>query len=70
MLMDRMGFTADYKPYHSMVQQHPRYFGRGRRFVLLFKRTHAAGAMSFAELRDSGDMVTRAWTADKDRWGV
>ena len=60
-ILDRLGFTPDYRPYHRLAKQHGKYFGRGRRFAMAFRRTHAAGAMSFAELRESGEMKVISW---------
>jgi len=70
-IMDRLGFTADYAPYDRMVHQHPRYFSRGRRYAMLFRRTHAAKPMSFADLQRSGMLESQAWdTLGSDRIGA
>lgn len=61
-IMHRLGFTADYGPYRTLCQTHPKYFGRGRRFAMLFRRSHDAVPMSFADLRESGMLVSRTWS--------
>lgn len=70
-IMERLGFTSDYAPYDRMRTQHPRYFGRGRRYAMLFRRTHVSRPMSFADLRQSGQLESRSWAdMSKDRYGA
>lgn len=70
-IMHRLGFTGSDAGYQTMRVVHPRYFGRGRRFCLSFRKTHDPIPMSFADLRDGGMLETISWSRlGNDRQGA
>lgn len=70
-IMHRLGFTGSDAGYQMLRVAHPRYFGRGRRFCLSFRKTHDPIPMSFADLRDGGMLEMVSWSRlGSDRQGA
>jgi hypothetical protein len=62
MIMNRMGFVEDIRPYARLKKAQPKQFGAGKRFVMAFIRKEQPKAMSFKELVETGTMETMSWT--------
>ena len=61
MIMNRMGFVEDIRPYVRLKKTQPKQFGAGKRFVMAFIRKEQPKAMSFKDLVESGTMETMSW---------
>jgi hypothetical protein len=61
LIMNRLGFVEDIRPYARLKKTQPKQFGPGRRFVMAFIRKEEPKAMSFKELVETGTMETMSW---------
>jgi len=61
LIMNRLGFVEDIRPYVTLKKIQPKQFGPGRRFVIAFIRKEEPKAMSFKELVETGTMETMSW---------
>jgi hypothetical protein len=61
LIMNRLGFVEDIRPYAKLKKMQPKQFAPGRRFVIAFIRKEEPKAMSFKELVESGEMTTMSW---------
>lgn len=61
LIMNRLGFVEDIRPYVTLKKIQPKQFAPGRRFVIAFIRKEKPKAMSFKELVESGEMTTMSW---------
>ena len=61
MIMNRMGFVEDIRPYARLKKTQPKQFGAGKRFVMAFIRKEQPKAMSFKDLVETGTMETMSW---------
>ena len=61
MIMNRMGFVEDIRPYVRLKKTQPKQFGAGKRFVMAFIRKEQPKAMSFKDLVEAGTMETMSW---------
>lgn len=61
MIMNRMGFVEDIRPYVRLKKTQPKQFGAGKRFVMAFIRKEQPKAMSFKDLVETGTMETMSW---------
>lgn len=71
LIMHRLGYSGSDRAYQLMKIRHPRYFGRGKRFAVSFRKTHAPLPMSFADLKYGGMLDTMPWSdMNMDRQGA
>lgn len=61
MIMNRMGFVEDIRPYVRLKKTQPKQFDAGKRFVMAFIRKEQPKAMSFKDLVETGTMETMSW---------
>ena len=61
MIMNRMGFVEDIRPYVRLKKTQSKQFGAGKRFVMAFIRKEQPKAMSFKDLVEAGTMETMSW---------
>ena len=61
MIMNRMGFVEDIRPYARLKKTQTKQFGAGKRFVMAFIRKEQPKAMSFKDLVETGTMETMSW---------
>lgn len=61
MIMNRMGFVEDIRPYVRLKKTQSKQFGAGKRFVMAFIRKEQPKAMSFKDLVETGTMETMSW---------
>jgi hypothetical protein len=61
LIMNRLGFVEDIRPYVTLKKIQPKQFAPGRRFVIAFIRKEEPKAMSFKELVETGTMETMSW---------
>ena len=61
MIMNRMGFVEDIRPYVRLKKTQPKQFDAGKRFAMAFIRKEQPKAMSFKDLVETGTMETMSW---------
>ena len=61
MIMNRMGFVEDIRPYVRLKKTQPKQFGVGKRFAMAFIRKEQPKSMSFKDLVETGTMETMSW---------
>ena len=61
MIMNRMGFVEDIRPYVRLKKTQSKQFGAGKRFAMAFIRKEQPKAMSFKDLVEAGTMETMSW---------
>lgn len=62
LIMHRLGYSGSDRAYQLMKVRHPRYFGKGKRFAVSFRKTHEPLPMSFADLKYGGMLDTVPWS--------
>lgn len=62
LIMNRLGFAEDIRPYITLKKAQPKQFGAGKRFGMVFVRNSEAKAMSFKEIVESREMTTMQWS--------
>lgn len=58
LIMNRLGFVEDLRPYIALKKAQPLQFGAGKRFAIAFVRNAPASAMSFADIVRTGEAQT------------
>lgn len=61
LIMNRLGFAEDIRPYINLKKAIPKQFGAAKRFVVAFVRDSERKAMSFKEIVETGEMETIDW---------
>lgn len=60
-IMHRLGFTPNLTPYNTLKASVPRFYGRQRRFAVMYDRTHEPYGMSYSELRATNKLEFESW---------